>query len=208
MPDRAGFLLVTMEPPPALEEEFNDWYDHEHVPERQAVDGFLTAQRFVSVSGWPRYLAYYDLRDPAVIGEPGYRAISGDHFSPWSKRILAKVRGVWRAYGEQRFPGRALMGRAAGLLLIRFSGLDPASEPELLQRTRAVFDAMPGVLQFRVVRDRAAPAPCYGVLVEISSPTAVASFDVEAFGGLARHIDLCTRYQPYWDRAGLTPPAP
>src|SRR3546814_3022829 len=51
-----GFLMVTMEPPAAIEEEFNDWYDTEHVPERAAVDGFETAQRYVCVDGFPRYI--------------------------------------------------------------------------------------------------------------------------------------------------------
>ena len=27
-----GFLLVLMQPPPTLEEEFNAWYDDEHIP--------------------------------------------------------------------------------------------------------------------------------------------------------------------------------
>src|SRR5215813_11634719 len=56
-----GFLLVTMEPPPAFEEEFNAWYDTEHLPERLALPGFETARRFVCISGHPRYLAMYDL---------------------------------------------------------------------------------------------------------------------------------------------------
>ena len=32
-----GLLLATMEPMPGFEEEFNDWYDTEHVPERVGV---------------------------------------------------------------------------------------------------------------------------------------------------------------------------
>jgi hypothetical protein len=29
-----GLRLAMMEPPPAVEEEFQDWYDTEHFPER------------------------------------------------------------------------------------------------------------------------------------------------------------------------------
>lgn len=123
MPKPMGFLMVMMEPPPTLEEEFNDWYDTEHVPERKAVAGFETATRFVCVAGWPRYVAFYDLRDVAVIDEPGYQAISGTRFSPWSKRILARVRGLYRAYGEQVYPGHALTGPMTQLLLIRFRNI-------------------------------------------------------------------------------------
>lgn len=80
----------------------------EHVPERTAVSGFETATRFVCVDGGPRYLAFYDLRDDvSVINVPGYQAISGSNFSPWSKRILSPVRGLYLSYGEQVYPGRA-----------------------------------------------------------------------------------------------------
>ena len=42
-PQPVGLLLATMEPPAGLEEEFQDWYDSEHFPERQGCPGFLTA---------------------------------------------------------------------------------------------------------------------------------------------------------------------
>ena len=51
-----GFLLVTMQPPPAFEEEFNAWYDTEHLPERPAVPGFETALRLVCIYGLGRRL--------------------------------------------------------------------------------------------------------------------------------------------------------
>ena len=31
------------------EQEFNDWYDHQHVKDVLAIPGFLTAQRFERV---------------------------------------------------------------------------------------------------------------------------------------------------------------
>src|SRR3984885_8688482 len=75
MSSSKGFLLVTMEPPPALEEEFHAWYDTEHVPHSlfffQAEDGI----RDVCTVGWPKYLAFYDLASAEVIESPGYRAI-------------------------------------------------------------------------------------------------------------------------------------
>ena len=62
-----GLLLAMMEPPPAIEEEFQDWYDTEHYPERATCEGFLTAHRFICIDGWPRYLALYDLADADVL---------------------------------------------------------------------------------------------------------------------------------------------
>jgi hypothetical protein len=73
-----GFLLVLMQPPPALEEEFNDWYDTEHVPERLSVTGFETALRYISLTGTPRYLAMYDLANAQVLESPEYLRVSFD----------------------------------------------------------------------------------------------------------------------------------
>jgi hypothetical protein len=69
-----GLLLATMERPPAIEEEFQDWYDAEHFPERRDCDGFLTAGRYICRDGWPKYSALFialvELRT-ARIGETG-----------------------------------------------------------------------------------------------------------------------------------------
>lgn len=48
-----GLLLVLMQPPAESDGEFNAWYD--------------TALRYVCLSGWPRYLALYDLDEPALL---------------------------------------------------------------------------------------------------------------------------------------------
>jgi len=91
-----GMLLVQMQPPPAMEDEFNAWYDAEHVPEREAVPGFESAARFVCTDGWPRYMACYDLTSLAVLAEPAYRSIGGDNLSIWSKRVIGRAVGYER----------------------------------------------------------------------------------------------------------------
>ena len=42
-----GLLFASFDFSPAQEDEFNDWYDLEHVPERLRVPGFLNAQRWI-----------------------------------------------------------------------------------------------------------------------------------------------------------------
>ena len=77
-----GFLLVLMQPPATLEDEFNAWYDTEHVPERVAVPGFETGLRYVCLDGFPRYLAMYDTVNPEVFDTEGYLRVSFDRASP------------------------------------------------------------------------------------------------------------------------------
>jgi hypothetical protein len=62
-----GLLLTMTEPPPAMEEEFNAWYDTEHLQERLAITGFRSARRWLAdVAGEGKYLATYELDSPQV----------------------------------------------------------------------------------------------------------------------------------------------
>jgi hypothetical protein len=89
---RRGLLLTLTEPPPAMEEEFNAWYDDEHLAERLAIPGFLSARRWVKDCrpGEGKYLATYELESPAVLESPAYLARYKNQ-SPWSKRCLGKA---------------------------------------------------------------------------------------------------------------------
>jgi hypothetical protein len=134
----------------AMEEEFNDWYDDEHLPERSAIEGFDTSLRYVCVNGWPRYLAFYDLRDAQVLEESGYKAVSGNHFSPWSKRILPRVRGQYRAAGDQVYPGQACAQPCSRLLMLRFRNAGASAQDVVIGGARELFEGKPGVAQVRV----------------------------------------------------------
>jgi hypothetical protein len=42
-----GILIAAIDFSGMAEEEFNDWYDTEHLPERQRVPGFLACERWI-----------------------------------------------------------------------------------------------------------------------------------------------------------------
>ncbi len=94
MTERAGLMMAMMQPPPTMEEEFQDWYDTEHFPERANCEGFVTAQRMLCLDGFPRYLALYDLTNRAVLDGPGYGAIARNRYSQWTKRIIPRMWGA------------------------------------------------------------------------------------------------------------------
>jgi hypothetical protein len=86
----SGLLAVWMQVPSEVDEEFNAWYNTEHVPERIGVPGFLTARRYV-VEGTPgRYTAHYDLDDLSVLHTEPYASISHNP-TPWTRRIGRKL---------------------------------------------------------------------------------------------------------------------
>ena len=103
-----GTLIAAMNIGRAAEDEFHDWYDTEHLPERQRVPGFLRAS-----AGSARRTARS--RSPptistrvAVLKSPAYLAIGGENLSPWSKRVTGRVERLMRFEGDQILPGDQL----------------------------------------------------------------------------------------------------
>jgi hypothetical protein len=89
---KRGLLLTLTEPPAAMEEEFNAWYEDEHLPERLAIPGFRSARRWVAQGppGQGKYLATYELDSPEVLRSPAYLA-RFEHPTPWSRRCLERA---------------------------------------------------------------------------------------------------------------------
>ena len=190
-----GFLLVVMDVPPAFEEEFNAWYDMEHLPERLAVPGFETGLRFVCLSGHPRYLAMYDLARPEVLQTPEYLQVSFGNSTPWTLRVLQRVQ-VYRAAGRQIYPGAAITGRPSRVRLLRFRNQPASAADALIAGMRSNFENRPETAQVRVLAFADRGATDFLGFVEQRAPGAE-SIDLEAFGTHAAAIDLVNTYAPY-----------
>jgi hypothetical protein len=76
----------------ANEDDFNRWYEEEHLDERMAIPGFINARRFTRWKGGPKYLALYDLESPEVLQSAPYRHIVGAGKSAWTRRMEDAVR--------------------------------------------------------------------------------------------------------------------
>ena len=85
-----GLLLMMTDIDAANEEDFNRWYEEEHLAERMAIPGFINARRFTALEGGPKYLALYDLESPEVLQSAPYRDVVGAGTSPWTKRMQTK----------------------------------------------------------------------------------------------------------------------
>jgi hypothetical protein len=98
-------LLVLTDVPPEIEEEFNRWYDEEHIPERLAVPGFVGATRYRAVEGSPRYLALYELSDVSVLqSEPYLRLLNSDAWTEWTTRIRPQFQNLLRNVYVRIYP--------------------------------------------------------------------------------------------------------
>ncbi len=108
-----GVLAVAFDFTNAQADEFHDWYDLEHIPERQRVPGFGLCERWIDIANPKIAVATYDLDSLSVLQSPAYQAIGGDNLSVWSKRMTAKCNRLLRFDGEQINPGTTAAPTAA-----------------------------------------------------------------------------------------------
>jgi hypothetical protein len=192
---RRGFLLVMMDCPPTLEDEFNAWYDTEHLPERLAVPGFLTAMRFVCLDGHPKYLAMYDLASADVLDSPAYLKVAHANSSPWTRRVTSRVR-VYRAAGEQIHGGGAITAATARVTIVRFRGLAKGDAAAVVAGVRAAFESQPTTVQTRILAyDTGSGIDYLGFIGATGphTPTVAAG----ALGSHAAAVDLINTYARY-----------
>lgn len=84
-PDNAGgVILVSMNIEPSHEDEFNDWYNTEHIPHFNRLDGVIAARRFRAIEGDPRYVALYHVVNTDIYATPGWTAANQ---TPWMLRM-------------------------------------------------------------------------------------------------------------------------
>jgi hypothetical protein len=175
-----GQLIAAMDFSNVAEDEFNDWYDLEHIPERQRVPGFLRCQRWLGAENPKHSVATYDLESLAVLRGDTYRAIGGENLSPWSKRVTARCQRLLRFEGEQILPGDQLAPENGGGLLVVAMTPAPAVETAF----NAWYDTehipalarVPGVLSARRFR-AAAGGPKYVALYHLASHDVVSGAD-------------------------------
>jgi len=125
-----GIFLVFTDVDPKHEEEFNAWYDTEHLGDLLKLPGFLDAARYVAVKGGPRYLAIYELATADALKSPEFQRLRAEP-SPWSRRMSPTVIGknLTRTLGTQIFPAdveRADRGWVPALQIGRMSVPDAA----------------------------------------------------------------------------------
>jgi hypothetical protein len=192
-----GTLIAAMNMAQVAEDEFHDWYDTEHLPERHRVPGFLVCERWIGVADRKISVATYDLDDVKVLKSPAYLAIGGENLSPWSKRITSRVERLMRFEGDQVLPGDQLPPRDAGGLLLNAMNVAPEVEAEFNEwydkEHIPALAAVPGVLAARRFRGISGNRK-YVALYHLATPDVQESAEWKR----ARQSDWTTRLQPHF----------
>ena len=148
-----GLLFASFDFSTAQADEFHDWYDTEHVPERLRVPGIINALRWIGADNPTFAVATYDLESLSVLQSPPYTAVGGANGSPWTKRVTNKATRIMRFTGDQRLPGDVISPPNAGGLLVASMNVDPAAEDEFNEWYNTehlpFLAAVPGVITAR-----------------------------------------------------------
>lgn len=123
-------LITSMDVDAADEEDFNIWYDREHLAERVAIDGFLEARRWIAEAGSPKYFCTYSTAAFEDLNSPAYAKALANQ-TEWSRTNIARFRNMGRVVG--RVTASFGQGRGAVLGVVR---LRPAAgKAEALRAT-------------------------------------------------------------------------
>ena len=174
-----GLLMVWADVPADKEEEFNRWYNEEHLPERMAIPGFLGGARYEAVKGGPKHLACYELESAAVMESPAYKRVQANP-TPWTRRIGPQaigtvfIRNIYTMIHPVTLaPAAAGTGMAPALQIGRM-GVPATVDREFNDWYNTVYvpnyEKVPGVIRGR--RYRAVEGqPTYLTLYEFEHPT-------------------------------------
>ena len=140
----AGMLMSIVDVAPADVDDFNNWSDREHLPERVAIPGFLDARRFVSTEAPLRYLSMYLTETFDVLDSPAYRAALAKQ-TPWSVRNLQRLLAVQRVVGKVTVRHGPIWGRALSLTRLP-APRDPESARQLLHSELGRLSGFDGIV--------------------------------------------------------------
>ncbi|HWA38265.1 MAG TPA: hypothetical protein VG873_10410 [Burkholderiales bacterium] len=91
-----GMLAIWHDVAGMAGERIDDWYNHEHHPERLSVPGFLEARRGRLAGGaGPQFCSLYRTTDPAVLQSPAYLARLASP-TPRTREIMPLYRNMSR----------------------------------------------------------------------------------------------------------------
>ncbi|CCJ50048.1 DUF4286 family protein [Bordetella parapertussis] len=190
--DAMGELFIWTDIDPAHEEDFNQWYDREHMAERAGIAGFRWARRYRSQHGRRRYLALYRTENLHVFGSAAYRQ-AFERQTPWSLANFARMRDTNRRV--MVVSPLAGVGTGAALGLLRLGSVELAARAAALAASAQEIE---GVLALRVLTpdpQLSTPLPSEDPAARVLDPVLIIDATTEpaaAARSLAEQLELPT----------------
>ena len=144
--DASGELLIWTSVDPAYEQDFNQWYDQEHMQERAAIKGFRWSRRYHSDTCARPYLALYQTDTLHVFTSEPYR-LAFTKQTQWSERNFTRMRDTSRRVNA--VTALAGAGTGAAVALVCLQSIEQAQAAIVL--AQELKSALEGVLAVRAL---------------------------------------------------------
>ena len=144
-----GMLITSMDVDPGDEQDFNLWYDREHLAERVGIEGFLEARRWIAESAPTKYFCTYSTDRFEALNSPAYQKVLANQ-TDWSKKHISRFQNFGRVVG--RITASRGHGRGAALGVVRLRPEAHGGEA-LRQRLRELLDPgmLPGIISMHLI---------------------------------------------------------
>jgi len=81
---------------PEARDDFHQWHNREHMPERVGIPGFRRGRRYVAVAGAPEYFNLYEADSAEVLGGQDYLSRLNAP-TEWTRQVVPSFRNVSRS---------------------------------------------------------------------------------------------------------------
>lgn len=204
--DAMGELFIWTNVDPAHEQDFNRWYDTEHMQERAAIPGFKWSRRYHSKTCARPYLALYRTESLKVFTSDTYR-------QAFTKQTEWSVRNFSRMYDTQRRVAAVTLafgaGTGAGIALVSLGSVAVAEKA--LARCKMLGHSAEGILSAKILTPDTAlstPLPSESTDQRVLEPYLIIDATslgeaAKAASTIAKQLDLpetaCHSFDLLWD---------
>ena len=144
--DAMGELLIWTDIASEKEQDFNQWYDTEHMQERASIPGFKWSRRYHSKTAARPYLALYRTDSLRVFTSDAYRK-AFENQTEWSIRNFSAMHNTNRRVNAVTHVFGAGTGAAVGLVCL--GTIEHAQQA--LKVTQELCSTLSGVISVRVL---------------------------------------------------------
>ncbi|MGH8799804.1 MAG: hypothetical protein ACREX7_06145 [Casimicrobiaceae bacterium] len=91
-----GAVCIWHDLVPDATDDFYQWHNREHMPERVGIPGFLRGRRYIAVAGAPAYFNLYEATTAEVLGGDDYLERLNAP-TAWTRRLVPSFRRISRS---------------------------------------------------------------------------------------------------------------
>jgi len=131
----AAVVAIWNDVAPEGRDQFYEWHNHEHMPERVGIPGFLRGRRYRAIDAAPAYFTLYEAQSTSALTGPHYLERLNNP-TPATRTVIPKYfRNMVRGVCNVRLS--AGVGMGGSIVTLRF-GVEPGRDAELERHLAAL----------------------------------------------------------------------